>query len=154
MNWLNSRERLSAVWAGLAAVLLLISSFFNTDAEVYLFPRIAAVCIAVLAAVLVYSNISLTPTDDQRNERIIDWSSLLPGLIAGVIYILCIEYVGFYASSFLAFCAITMLYGKRSTFDAKALFYKEVSVATVFMIVLYILFWKLLHVRTPTGFLF
>ncbi|MFT5258759.1 MAG: hypothetical protein ACI9J2_000957 [Saprospiraceae bacterium] len=153
MNWLNSKERLSAVWAMLTAILLLASSFIGTDAEVYLFPRIAAVCIAVLAVVLVYTNIRITPTAEQVSEQIFDWQALLPGLIVGVIYIICIEYVGFYASSFIAFCAITMLYGKRSTFDGRALLYKF-SVAAIFLMVLYILFWKLLHVRTPTGLLF
>ncbi len=153
MSWINSKERLSALWAALVAVLLLISSFYGTDAEVYLFPRIAAACIGILAVMLVYANLKVTPDNAQMNERLFDWSTLLPGLIIGIIYIICIEYVGFYASSFITFCAITMLYGKRSTFDSRALVYK-LSVAAVFMLVLYILFWKLLHVRTPTGLLF
>ncbi len=152
MNWFKSRENLSAFWAGLIAVIVLACSFYRTDAEVYLFPRIVAICIAILAGLLVYSVVKDNASNNKPTDQLINWSSLLPGLSLGVVYILFIETVGFYISSFLAFVAITMLYGKRGAFDSKALVYK-IIVATIFMAVLYVLFWKLLHVRTPTGLL-
>ena len=77
---------------------------------------------------------------------------LWPSLVIGIVYLICLEIVGFYVSSFVAFFAIVALYGKRHMLDPKRGLFK-LGVATLFMIVLFLLFWNLLHVRTPTGFL-
>lgn len=176
MNGLKSKDTLAAFWAGIIAFILLVCAFYGTDAEVYLFPRIAAVCIALLAAILIFdafknrASNGIVPngivpngiapngtggepeSGQQSEQKIVDWSPLLPGLIVGIIYILSIEIIGFYAGSFLAFLGITMLYGQRKALDPQAIIYK-VMVATIFMAVLYLLFWNLLHVRTPSGLL-
>ncbi len=155
MNWFRVKNNLAAFYAALIAAILLLASFYGTDAEVYLFPRIAAVCIAILALVLLFSVFTSSSSNEPSAAapaKLVNWSSLLPGLAVGVAYILSLEKLGFYASSFLAFLVITMLYGKRGAIDPKAVLYK-LLVSAVFMSVLYLLFWKLLHVRTPTGLL-
>jgi hypothetical protein len=148
-----SKDRLAAFYALLIALLLLIASFYGTDAEVYLFPRITAIFIAVLALILSYDAFNQGAPGGERETTLVDWKTLLPGLAVGIIYVVLLERVGFYTCSFFAFFAICMIYGKRSLFDPRA-FVLKLLVTTVTMIILYVLFWKLLNVRTPTGILF
>lgn len=150
MIWLRSKNGIAAVFAVVIASLLLLASFYNTDAEVYLFPRITAVLVALLALILVYDVISHKDQHKLMKKSLIDWKTLLPGLTVGVVYVLLLEQLGFYVCSFLAFFMICKIYGKRAMSDLNAFGYK-LMVTIVFMAVLYVLFWKLLQVRTPTG---
>jgi hypothetical protein len=56
-------------------------------------------------------------------------------------------------SSFLAFLSILLLYGKRKAMDIEAMTLKIV-VSLAFLIILFLLFWSGLNVRTPTGWFF
>jgi len=153
MKAFQSKDRMAAFYALVIAIVLLIASFYGTDAEVYLFPRITATFITVLALILAYDAFKQGGFSEQREIVLVDWKTLLPGLAVGIIYVLLLERVGFYTCSFFAFFAICMIYGKRSLFDPRA-FVLKLLVTTVTLIVLYVLFWKLLNVRTPTGILF
>ena len=153
MKTFISRERLAAIYALVVGLMLLVASFYGTDPEVYLFPRITAVFIAMLALILSYDAFTHGGAGDKQEPALVEWKVLLPGLAVGVVYVLLLERVGFYTCSFFAFFAICMIYGKRSLFDPRAFILKLV-VTVVTMIVLYVLFWKLLNVRTPTGILF
>lgn len=150
MIWLRSKDGIAAVFAIVIALLLLTASFYNTDAEVYLFPRITAILISLLALILFYDVITHKNQHKLMKKSLVDWKTLLPGLVVGVIYVLLLEQLGFYVCSFLAFFSICLIYGKRAMSDLSAFSYKLV-VTIVFMAVLYVLFWKLLQVRTPTG---
>lgn len=150
MNLLKSREKIAALTAVVLASGLLFISYYKTDFEVYLFPRITAILIAVLASVLVINVLRDKPRGDLDDRALIGWRTLLPGLIVGVIYVFSLEALGFYFCSFIAYFLICSIYGKRGIHDLKAAMFK-LMVTTVFMTVLYVLFWKLLHVRTPTG---
>lgn len=152
MNFFKVKENITAFIAALIAIFTLITSFVGTDAEVYLFPRIAAIVITVLATVLLFKVYTNRDSADIMTSQLINWKSLWPSLVVGIIYLISLEVVGFYVSSFLAFFAIVALYGKRHMLDPKRGLFK-LGVATLFMIVLFLLFWNLLHVRTPTGFL-
>ena len=153
MKTFLSTDRLAAFSAIVVSGLLLTASFYGTDAEVYLFPRITAVLIGVLALVLSYDALKQGEDSGKQETALVDWRTLLPGLAVGAVYVLLLERVGFYTCSFFAFFAICMIYGKRSLLDPRAFILKLV-VTVVTMIVLYGLFWKLLNVRTPTGILF
>ena len=152
MSFFKVKDNITAFISLLIGILALTTSFVGTDAEVYLFPRIAAVIIFVLAVGLMIQALMNRSTAKEMTAPLINWKTLLPALIIGVIYLICLEVVGFYVSSFVAFFAIVALYGKRHFLDPKRGIFKLV-VATLFMIVLFLLFWNLLHVRTPTGFL-
>jgi hypothetical protein len=107
----------------------------------------------VLALILAYDAFKQGGYGKHRETALVDWKTLMPGLAVGIIYVLLLERVGFYTCSFFAFFAICLIYGKRSLLHPRAFILKLV-VTTVTMIILYILFWKLLNVRTPTGILF
>ena len=152
MSFFKNKENITAVIAGLIAIFTLFTSFVGTDAEVYLFPRIAAIIIAILAVILLFKVYMNRDSAEVMSSQLINWKSLWPSLIVGLIYLISLEVIGFYVSSFVAFFAIVIIYGKRHMLDPKRALFK-LGVATIFMIVLFLLFWNLLHVRTPTGFL-
>lgn len=153
MKTFMTRERLAAFYALVIGLILLVASFYGTDAEVYLFPRITAVFIAVLALILSYDAFTHGGTEEKLEPALVEWKTLLPGLAVGIVYVLLLERVGFYTCSFFAFFAICMIYGKRSLMDPRA-FALKLVVTIITLIVLYVLFWELLNVRTPTGILF
>ena len=147
---LKNTEQASAVYALIVASVFAFLSFFGTDAETYLFPRIIAVVLALLAITLFIADWS--STEDNRGSTGY-FAEVWPGLAVGLVFLLVMEDLGFYVSSFIAFLAILLLYGVRPITDIKALITKS-SVALAFMVILYFLFWIGLNVRTPTGILF
>lgn len=152
MSFFKVKENITAVISAIIAIFAMVTSFVGTDVEVYLFPRIAAVVMSILAVILLFKVFMNRDTEVEMSEPLINWKTLWPSLVIGLIYLICLEMVGFYVSSFVAFFMIVILYGKRNALDPKRGIYKLV-VASLFMIVMFLLFWNLLHVRTPTGFL-
>lgn len=136
----------------LVAAVFTLASFYDTDPEVYLFPRIISIMLILLALIqsfLAYRRFSST---DQSRQVSIAWKGLMPGLLVTIVYVLVLETVGFYVSAFLAFLMIVSVYGKRAAIDKKA-FVLKFGIGTILVCVLYFLFWSLLNVRTPTGWL-
>jgi hypothetical protein len=152
MTWFKSKDNITAFVATLIAVIALATSFYKTDPDVYLFPRISAVIIALLAVVLLLKTFMGSSIKTLSEAKLINWKTLLPGLIIGLVYLLSLEIIGFYVSSFVAYFAICVVYGKCDMLNVKRGLFK-IGVSTVFMVILFLLFWNLLHVRTPTGFL-
>lgn len=143
-------------WASLiglfVAGIFTLASFYNTDPEVYLFPRIIAMALVLLALIqcfLAYRRFSST---DESRQVSIAWKGLMPGMLVTITYVLVLETFGFYISAFLAFLLIVSVYGKRAAVDKKA-FILKFGIGVVLVCVLYFLFWSLLNVRTPTGWL-
>lgn len=144
----NSKELWASICAVGASAVFLAASFWNTDAEVYLFPRIVAILMVILSGFQIAGYLAERRSGDQSIN--IPWAGLLPGLLVVIAFVLVIETTGFYLGSFVAFIALVSIYGKRALLDPRALMYK-VLVGVLLMGVLYGLFWKLLYVRTPTG---
>jgi hypothetical protein len=153
---LKSPELATAFYSIIVAGLFSFLSFYDTDAENYLFPRIIAIALMGFSVILLIINLQASQalakdsTDDNKGNQ---FFKILPGLIIGIIYMALMDIVGFYTSSFLAFLSFLLLYGKREMLDPKA-FVKKVTVSVGFVFVLYLLFWQGLYVRTPTGWLF
>ena len=153
MDFFKNREQITAVYALVVATLFMLLAFYNTDAEVYLFPRIIAVALAIFSVILFISNArnDRALSNDDTTDHYLRY--IWPGLLVGIPYLILMETLGFYFSSLLAFLAIVLIYGKRRLSDLKALTLK-LSISICFMLILYLLFWQGLHVRTPTGFIF
>ncbi len=150
---IDSNETKAALFSLTAAVVFAIASFRDTDPEIYLFPRILAVIMLTLAlAQLIKAAREQTPTAQKPDATAIAWPILLPGLAITIVFVLSVETIGFYSGSFLAFLCIVLVYGKRKWTDGKALLYKSL-IGALIMLTLYGLFWKLLYVRTPQGWL-
>ena len=152
INFKNT-EQASAIYALIISALFTFLAFYNTDAEIYLFPRIIAVALALLSIILLISNLGTDKKNIEENSEAINFKDIWPGLLTGLLFFLLLETLGFYMSSFLAFLSILLLYGRRQAMDIGAMTFKIV-VSLAFMIILFLLFWSGLHVRTPTGWFF
>jgi len=152
MTWFKSKDNITAFVAAIIAIIALAAAFYKTEPDVYLFPRISAVIIALLAGILLLKSFMGRSIKPLSEAKLIHWKTLLPGLAIGLIYLLSLEVIGFYVSSFVAYFAICVVYGKCDMLNVKRGLFK-IGVSTVFMVILFLLFWNLLHVRTPTGFL-
>lgn len=152
MNKLTTDAQ-SALFALLIGAGLLAAAFIGTDIEVYLFPRIAAVLIALLAAMHLISLWRQNALFAVGSAHIFNWQRLLPAIGIMLLYLVSLEFIGFYTSSVLAFLVICLLYGKRAAHHPRAFAFK-LAVSGGFMAILYAVFWVMLHVRTPTGWLF
>ena len=151
---LKNPELTTAFYSLAIAGLFSFLSFYNTDSDTYLFPRIIAIALLGFSIILLISNlrVSQSPLEDTA-EKEGSFLKILPGLVVGFIYLTLMDTIGFYTSSFFVFLGFLLLYGKRTMTDPKA-FVKKVSVSLGFVFVLYLLFWQGLHVRTPTGWIF
>jgi hypothetical protein len=152
INFKNT-EQASAVYALIVSALFTFLAFYNTDAETYLFPRIIAIALAILSLILLISNSGIGAKKTEESTEGVNLRDIWPGLLVGLLFLLLLETLGFYMSSFLAFLSILLLYGKRKALDVEA-FTIKVVVSSGFMIILFLLFWNGLHVRTPTGWFF
>ena len=153
MITLKNSEQASALYALVVSAVFTFLSFYDTDAENYLFPRIIAIALALLSIALFISNSAASSDTPKRSAVGGYFGDVWPGLLIGLIFLLVMEDVGFYVSSFLAFLAILVVYGNRPVVDLKALMTKS-AISAVFMFILYLLFWNGLNVRTPTGLIF
>lgn len=153
MRLFNNQEQMTAGYTLALAIIFAFLAFYNTDAEVYLFPRIIACALVILSIILFIVNIGKNQvqetTDTLTQSLVVIW----PGLLVGFVYIVSMETVGFYSSALLAFLSVVLIYGQEPLFDLKA-FVIKLSISAAFMLVLYLLFWQGLNVRTPTGLLF
>jgi len=153
MLHINNTETKATIFALTAAVVFAVACFRDADAEVYLFPRILAGLMLALGFIqLIHSAREKAKPSQKPDASAIVWPALLPGLAVTVVFVLSIETIGFYTGSFLAFLCIVLIYGKRKWTDHKAFVYKSL-IGALLILVLYGLFWKLLYVRTPQGWL-
>ena len=150
---LKNSEQTSALYALAVSAIFAFLSFYDTDAENYLFPRIIAIALAILSVALFISNSASSSDTVKSSAGGGYFKDVWPGLLIGLIFLLFMEDLGFYISSFFAFLAILLAYGNRPFADLKALM-KKSAVSAAFMFILYLLFWNGLHVRTPTGLIF
>ncbi|MCY3768072.1 MAG: tripartite tricarboxylate transporter TctB family protein [Gammaproteobacteria bacterium] len=152
---IHRQEFWATLYGLVIAAAFAILSFWRTDPEVYLFPRIISALMLLLALVQVISFLRWSPPGpaaDETGRPRIPWRQLAGGLGISITMVLLMETLGFYTSSFLAFLAIIVLYGKRQVADPRSLAIKT-GISAAFMVLIFTLFWKLLHVRTPTGWL-
>ena len=153
MLHIDSTETKATLFSLIAAIVFAVACFWDTDPDIYLFPRILAVIMVALALIqLIKATREYTKPSQKPVAGAIAWPVLLPGLAIVTVFVLSLETVGFYTGSFLAFLCIVLVYGKRKWNDRKALLYKSL-VGALLMLALYGLFWKLLYVRTPQGWL-
>jgi hypothetical protein len=148
---LKNSEHVSALVALIAAILFAFASFYDTDAETYLFPRIIAVVLAILSLTLFVSDWAESETEDRSRAFL---RHVWPGLLIGLVYLLVMESLGFYLSSWLAFLAVILAYGGEQPILQPKTVLTKAAVSAGFMVILYLLFWNGLNVRTPTGILF
>lgn len=139
---------------------------FSGDAQVYAFPRlIAALLLAFIICRWGQKIINAKAAGAMAMESIPNGAAvlrLLPGALIILMHLALARHLGFYASSFLAFVALTTYYreSKTQTPNGKtpapltSALPQNAAIAAAFTATLYALFALLLKVQTPSGWLF
>lgn len=132
--------------------------YLMTDIEVTgakMFPRVVisilfllAVCQGIYAVI---KRPSAEKKSSAKKSTPYPWGKVLTVTAGVVMYISLMEFIGFYASSFLFIVAVTLII-QPNVIDAKCVTTRIAS-SLVFVGVLYVLFNLILAVQTPKGFL-
>ena len=137
----------------LLAIWITVISFNVEDPGPFLFPRLIAVVMVVLAALSFQRALrgkSRTGTGLDRHLL----RNIAPGVGLMLVYVFFVaEYLGFYVASFVAFLALYTLYDPHGHADLTT-WLRRLCVSVGFIAVMYGLFALVLKVQTPTGILF
>lgn len=144
-------NRITAAVALAAAIGLYWLAASAGNPEAYLFPRIIAASMGVLAIAGLLGTFSRHGAATAPIRVVIPWRSTIPAVAILVGYRWALEALGFYSATFAAFLLIVSIYApdRRSP---RAIV-RRVAVAAAFTGVLYGLFAIALRVQTPSGLL-
>ena len=138
-------KRVAALGAMIVSTAVFAYIWMAGDGEAYAFPRLIGIMMLALATVLFVEAVR-TWGRKKLGSSLVEWSDIWPGLAMLAVYLLCLNYLGFYLSSLLLFVGITGVYSL--SLDQKALI-RIGAVALIFVAIIYALFNKALLVTTP-----
>jgi hypothetical protein len=118
--------------------------------KAYFFPQMLALAMVVLGAALLVTE--LRGGNGPAARIAIPWATLWPGMLVLALYMALAQQLGFYLSAWLVFIAIAILYATPARRAAAVK--RSLPIATVFLGVLYLVFWTLLRVQLPHGIAF
>jgi putative tricarboxylic transport membrane protein len=131
---------------------LYICTLWAEEPRSMIFPKVILMIMAVLSALLLLQSLLMKKPAGLANTKSFPFSRALLCFLLIVIYLFCMESVGFYLSSFLFYIAVTFILGRRELDIRKGL--SRIGISALFTVILYILFNRLLVVQTPKGLLF
>ena len=85
------------------------------------------------------------------DEEPIPWGGIWPLLLILVGFLLLMQWLGFFTTSFIAFFLITLIYSPQRLSVRGAM--RSAAIAALFLGVLYLIFVTLLRVQVPQGIL-
>ena len=136
----------------LLAIWITVASFNVDDPGPYLFPRIIAVAMLVLALI----SFQRAFRGKSRTGVGLDLEvlrNLAPGVAIMLVYVVfAAEFLGFYLGSFVAFLMLYALYDPQGHGEAQS-WVRRVIISAGFIPVMYLLFALVLKVQTPRGIL-
>lgn len=144
------KHRLTSVGALLVALGLAAASFMP-NVSGYEFPQVTAMVAVLIAAILVL--LALVPKQPvtAADEESIPWGGIWPLLLILFGFLLVMGWLGFFATSFIAFFLITLIYSPHRVSVRGVL--KGAVITGLFLGVLYLIFVTLLQVQVPQGIL-
>ncbi len=151
----------------LAAALLSLGSNVEYGAEAYMFPNVLAWCLIVFAVTLLIFDGNLMSwlketasflwrwmfgvVGEGNPSRWPDTVRLIPMFIVLIGYLYFADIVGLYATSFIAFFLIVMIYTTKRPRGRDLL--KNLLISGAFTGVIYLIFAVLLQLQTPQAWL-
>lgn len=134
----------------LLAIWIAFVSFNVADPGPYLFPRLIAVTMLVLASISFQRALrGKSRTGVGLDRRVL--VNLAPGVILMLVYVFFLaEFLGFYVSSLISFLLLCTIYDPHRFTDSRA-WIKRLGISVGFIAVIYVLFALVLKVQTPRG---
>ncbi len=129
------------------------TSYTQTPAEAYLFPRIISSVFTVLACwTFGKAILGRTKVGNGLDRRAM--TNIVPGLTVALIYVFwAAETLGFYTATTITFFILLTLYDPTSHIEARS-WIRRIILTAGFLAVMYGLFAKLLNVFTPREIFF
>ena len=149
-----STSRTQHIVPGTLVLLLAVTvawlSFTREPADAFLFPRLIASVMLILALWnFIRAVTGLAKVGEGVTVTIL--ARIAPGLLITLVYIFyAAKAFGFYAASTVAFFCLFSIYDSASHKSA-SVWLKRVAITIAFMAVIYCLFTLLLKVQTPRG---
>lgn len=144
------KHRLTTVASLLVAIGLVVVSYMP-NLPGYEFPQmIALVAMAIAAVMVLLAWIPKQPATVADEESIL-WGGIWPLIFILVSFLLVMEWLGFFATSYIAFFLIILIYSPQHISLRGAI--KGAVITGLFLGVLYLIFVTLLRVQVPQGIL-
>lgn len=147
-----SREVIVAALCVALSVVLYAGLGTIEEPRATIFPRVVIVAIGALSLLLLGQALLAKKEAAAVDRRKYPWARflLLFGLI--VVYFAVMETLGFYASAFLFYMAVCLIFGRSEFTPRRALLWTASAAGLV--AVLFVLFRVVLEVQTPKGLMF
>lgn len=133
-------------------IIVYVSLRWMEEPQSVVFPRVILTIMAILTVLLIIQTLLLKKKPGSGKGKPYPFGRAFVCFALIVVYLMVMESLGFYFSSFLFFVVVTFILGRSDLTLRKGAI--RVGVSMVFMAVLFVLFNKLLMVQTPRGLLF
>lgn len=134
------------------AVVVTTLSFTQEPASAFLFPRIIATAMLILA-LWNFARAAMGIAKVGGGVPMQAFLNIVPGLAVVLVLVFgALTWLGFYTASFIGFLAIYTIYDPVPPGDGQA-WLKRIVVTACFIAVIYGLFHQVLQVQTPRGLL-
>ena len=148
----DEENLVAGISATVISVIVLAAVFLSGSGEAFFFPRLLAVLMTLLSLMVLWGGLRrLTSIGRQADSQAIEWHNIAAGIAVMAGYVLVLEKIGFYVSSFLAFALIVFVYMPQRDRRTAVTF---VTVSVGFTGLVYLVFEHMLQVITPGGMLF
>ena len=141
-------KRLIPLGCIVLGVLLYWASSGAGNAQAYVFPKLLAATMIVIAIAMTIADWGVR-VGQKDTPVAVPWSKLWPALMIFVLYMAAAQPLGFYLASWLAFATIGIVYSPSESTISTAK--RCVPIAFAFLLVLYGVFVVLLRVQMPKG---
>ena len=148
----DEENLVAGISATVISVIVLAAVFLSGSGEAFFFPRLLAVLMTLLSLMVLWGGLRrLRSIGRQADSQAIEWHNIAAGIAVMAGYLLVLEKIGFYVSSFLAFALIVFVYMPQRDRRTAVTF---VTVSVGFTGLVYLVFEHMLQVITPGGMLF
>lgn len=146
----HRKQRVTAI-VTLLFTIALVGISFAPNLPGYEFSQMTAIAAAILAAVLAFLTLAPKRPAAPADEDVIPWGMVWPLLLMLLAFLLVMEWLGFFTTSFITFLLITFVYSPQRLSVQRVI--RTTAVAVLFMGGLYFIFVVLLRVQVPSGIL-
>lgn len=144
------KKNLTEIVTFMITVSLLVVSFTPTESG-YEFPKTVSIIMVSISVILVLMTIIQKKEVATDNGDPIRWGTIWPTLFVLISLVLVVEWLGFFATCFIAFYLIVIIYSPERLCLRSAV--KSGLISVIFIGVLYLIFVLLLNVQVPSGIL-
>lgn len=146
----HRKQRVTAI-VTLLFTLALVWISYAPSLPGYEFPQMTALAATALAAMLAFQALASKRPASTADEDAIPWGVVWPLLIMLLAFLVVMQWLGFFTTSFITFLLITLVYSPQRLSVQGVI--RTTAVAVLFMGGLYLIFVVLLRVQVPTGIL-